>query len=59
MTAIDRQHANTVRLEARAHEQRAEHQVGLDDGRHDAVLAALLAISKRLELLEQALTEQA
>jgi hypothetical protein len=52
MAVIDRQHAHTVRLEAQAHEKGAEHQIGLDDGRHDAVLHALLAISYRLELIE-------
>lgn len=56
MTVIDRQHAHTVRLEAQALEQRAERAIGLDDAAHDAVLAALLAIAKRLELIEAALS---
>lgn len=58
MAVIDRQHAHTVRLEAQALEKHAEHQIGLDDGRHDALLRALLAISYRLELIELAIQQR-
>jgi hypothetical protein len=58
VTVIDRQHAHTVRLEAQALEQRAGNALGVGDAAADAVLGALLAIAKRLELLEAALVTE-
>jgi len=55
VTVIDRQHAHTVRLEAQALEKRADRAIGLGTTQEDAYLAALLAVSHRLQLLEAAL----
>jgi hypothetical protein len=51
VAVIDRQHEHTVRLEAQALERRAESA----DDVQSATLLALLAISRRLELLRAAL----
>jgi hypothetical protein len=51
------EHAQTLRLEARALEGRADKFVGHGTPDRDASLAALLAIAKRLELLEHAIRE--
>lgn len=54
MSVINRQHEHTVRLEAQAYERQSESKTTGDD-RFDALVNVLLAISKRLELIEGAL----
>ena len=58
MSTVNHQHAHTVRLEAQALEQRADKFLGHGTPDRDAILAALLAVSKRLELVEVALRER-
>lgn len=54
MSVINHQHEHTVRLEARALEQRLAAMTIPDNG-DAAVVTALLLVSKRLELVEAAL----
>lgn len=54
MSTINRQHEQTVRLEARALETRIS-AMSVPDSGDSALVAVLLLVCKRLELIEQAL----
>lgn len=58
MSVVDHQHVHTIRLEATSLERRVHKALGLGDAAADAHLAALLAIARRLELVENVLRER-
>lgn len=57
MSVVDHQRVHTIRLEATALERRIE-AMPVPDSADAAVVAVLLLVSKRLELLETALLER-